>query len=388
MPLSTKLVASGLKMPVLATAPSGDTKRLFLAERGDKRQPGRIKILNLETGKIHQNPFLAITEISSDFNEQGLLGMAFHPKFADNGFFYVNFTQHPGQDPHRLITHIRRYKVSTNDPDVVDPTSATTILTIPQPFPAEQFKNHKCGWLGFGPKDGFLYIGTGDGGPLSGNDPNGNAQNLGVLLGKILRIDIDRDDFPSDPNLNYAIPPDNPFVNRVGAKPEIWAFGLRNPWRNCFDRKTSDLYIADVGQGEREEINFQSAASSGGENYGWRIMEGTRITGLNPVPPVGTLKAPIFEYSHASGERAIIGGFVYRGTAIAGLDGTYFFADITGTVSSFKFNGTIPLMVTPRGDELFPDGIENINSFGEDAIGELYICVADGRIFRITGTVP
>src|SRR5262245_29949369 len=253
MPLSAKLVASGLKMPVFATAPAEDTKRLFILERGDRTNPGRIKILNLETGQLNPNPFLAVSEISTDFNEQGLLGLAFHPTFSQNGFLYVNFTQHPNQDPQKLVTHIRRYKVSTGSPDVVDPASATTVLTIPQPA-GSQFQNHKCGWIAFGPRDGFLYIGTGDGGPLSGNDPNRNAQNLNVLLGKILRIDVDHDDFPTDIGRNYAIPPTNPFVNRPGARPEIWASGVRNPWRNCFDRKTGDMYIADVGQGEREEV--------------------------------------------------------------------------------------------------------------------------------------
>ena len=388
MTLSTRLVASGLRMPVYATAPPGDTKRLFIVERGDRQQPGRVRILELATSTLKPHPMLAVAEISSDFNEQGLLGLAFHPKFAQNGFVYVNFTEHPGQDASKLITHIRRFKVSASDPDHVDPASGTTILTIAQPTPVDRFKNHKCGWLAFG-SDGFLYIGTGDGGPQSGNDPNGNAQNLSLLLGKMLRIDVDNDDFPSDPNRNYAIPKDNPFVNRPLARGEIWSFGLRNPWRNCFDRSTGDLWIADVGQGDREEINFQPAASTGGENYGWRIKEGLRVTGLDPLPPPGTLRDPIFEYSHASGERAIIGGFVYRGVAIPQLQGVYFFADITGKFSSLRFDGSTPPQVTrDRESELFPNGINDVNSFGEDAAGELYICVADGRVFRITGTGP
>ena len=173
------------------------------------------------------------------------------------------------------------------------------------------------------------------------------------------------------------------------AKPEIWAYGLRNPWRCSFDRKTGDLYIADVGQGSREEINFQPAASKGGENYGWRFEEGTLATGLDPIPAGIALTNPIFEYTHAAhGERAIIGGYVYRGTAVPGLGGIYLFGDMTGTLSSFPVNGAATPVAKSRTNELFPDGIEDLNSFGEDAAGELYVCVAAGQVFRITGTGP
>jgi glucose/arabinose dehydrogenase len=367
MPLSTKLVAAGLSIPVFATAPRGDTKRLFIVEK-----TGRIKILDLSTGSLKPSPFLTITGLPSG-DEQGLLGLAFHPKFASNGRFYVNFTDGFG------ATNVRQYQVSA-DPDVADPASASTVLKVGQPF-----ANHNGGCVAFGP-DGLLYIGMGDGG--SGNDPGNRAQNLGELLGKMLRIDVDGDDFADDPDRNYKIPSTNPFVVTAGARPEIWAYGLRNPWRFSFDRKTGDLYIGDVGQGGREEVIFQAAASTGGENYGWRIKEGTLVTGLDPVPPGVALKDPIFEYTHANGERAIIGGYVYRGAAVAGLGGTYIFGDTTGKFSSFKFDGVTPPVATSRTKELFPDNIEDLNSFGEDALGELYVCVAEGKVFRIIGTSP
>ena len=387
--ITAKKKASGLFTPVLATVAPNDLGRLFIVERGDKQRPGRVRILDQETGNLAPTPFVEVPEISTDFNEQGLLGLAFHPRFNENGFFFVNFTQHPAQDPHRLVTHIRRYKVSATDPNRANVASATTILTIPQPTPAEQFKNHKCGWLGFSPRGGFLYIGTGDGGPLTGHDPNNNAQNLGVLLGKMLRIDVDRDDFPGDPDRNYAIPPDNPFVNRPGTRPEIWAFGLRNPWRNCFDRETGDLYIADVGQDTFEEVNFQRASSRGGENYGWRAKEGKHPTPtLNPpdsIPP-GVID-PIHEYSHADGS-AIIGGFVYRGQKITGLQGLYLFGDLDGRIWSFRVMNGVATELTERTAELMPPGqsIAGLTSFGEDAAGELYFMTLDGNLFAILGT--
>jgi len=367
MPLSAKLVVTGLVRPVFVTAPPGDTQRLFIVEK-----IGRIRILNLTTDTLNPAPFLRLTGLSNG-EEQGLLGLAFHPNFANNGLFYVNFTDSTG------TTNVRRVKVSA-DPNVAEPASAQTVFKVPQPF-----ANHNGGWLAFGP-DKMLYVGMGDGG--SAFDPGNRAQNLNELLGKMLRIDVDGDDFPGDINRNYRIPPTNPFVGKPNARPEIWAYGLRNPWRCCFDRKTGDLYIADVGQAEREEINFQPVHSTGGENYGWRIREGTRSTGLDTVPSGVSLQDPIIEYTHDNGEQAIIGGYVYRGTAIHGLDGTYFFADLTGTVSSFTFDDTHRPIRQSRTSELFPGGIEDINSFGEDAAGELYICVASGEVFRITGTVP
>ena len=259
--VAARQVASGLSRPVFATAPAGDT-RLFLVEQ----HTGLVKILNLGTGQINATPFLQVTGLATG-NEQGLLGLAFHPQYSSNGQFFVNMTK--SVSPNNIATVISRFSVSATNADVADPNSAKTVLSIPQPA----FPNHKCGWLAFGPKDHLLYIGTGDGG--SANDPGNRAQNLAELLGKMLRIDVNGDEFPNDPNRNYKIPPSNPFVHTAGARPEIWAFGLRNPWRNCFDRVTGDLYIADVGQDHTEEINFQPATSKGGENYGWRAKEGT-----------------------------------------------------------------------------------------------------------------
>ncbi len=369
--LKAKRVASGFQRPVFATTPSGDTKRLFVVEQ----HSGLIRILQLSSGQINPAPFLKVPGISTA-NEQGLLGLAFHPKYATNGLLFVNLTRKVGSN---VFSEIRRYKVSAGNPDLADAASAKAVLTIPQPA----FPNHKCGWLAFGPKDRLLYIGTGDGGDA--NDPGQRAQNLGELLGKMLRIDVDGDDFPNDTNRNYKIPPSNPFMNRAGARGEIWAFGLRNPWRNSFDRQTGDLYIADVGQEQTEEIDFQPAASHGGENYGWRAKEGSV---KNPSPTVhdpipAGVTDPIHEYHHDEGS-AIVGGYVYRGTKIANLAGTYFFADMTGAVWSFRFDGTTKKEFIQRTAELLPNGPTiALSAFGEDGSGELYFLDLNGDVFQI-----
>lgn len=379
--LTSRIVASGLKRPVFAAAPPGDFERLFLVEQ----HTGLIKILRISSGTLLSAPFLEVKGISIA-NEQGLLGLAFHPRFAENGFFYVNCTERPVPSQNRLITHVRRYQVSATDPAVADPASVTTVLTIQQP-PPDQFPNHKCGWLSFGPKDGLLYIGSGDGGPLSGNDPNNRAQDLRDLLGKLLRIDVDGDDFPGEANRNYAIPPTNPFAaSNDGTRREIWARGLRNPWRNSFDRLTGDLYIADVGQNDIEELNFQPATSQGGENYGWRAKEGSdanpNLAPSDPIPP-GAVD-PIHEYTHGDGN-AVVGGYVYRGAGIPGLEGTYFFADLNGRVWSFRFDGTNKTEFTERTSELAPTAgaLGPISSFGEDAAGELYLTNMGGNVLQI-----
>jgi glucose/arabinose dehydrogenase len=259
---STVRVATGLSRPAFVTSPPGDYERAFIVEQ----HTGRIKILNLDDNSLNGTPFLDIDGLATG-NEQGLLGLAFHPNYAANGYFYVNLTVTGG------TTEIRRYQVSA-DPDIADASSQTLVMTYGQPF-----SNHNGGWMGFGP-DGYLYISAGDGG--SGNDPGNRAQDItDQLLGKLLRIDVDGDEFPGDPNANYAVPPTNPFVGATGDD-EIWAFGLRNPWRCSFDGLTGDLYIADVGQGAWEEIDFQSAASAGGENYGWRCMEGSTAPAMDP----------------------------------------------------------------------------------------------------------
>jgi glucose/arabinose dehydrogenase len=359
--LIAKKVATGFARPIFATAPPGEKDRLFIVEQNT----GKIRILRLASSTVDDIPFLQITDLSAG-NEQGLLGLAFAPDYSTSGLLYVNLTDASG------ATVIRRYKVSATNADVADPASATTVLTIPQ-----LFINHNGGWIAFGPNDKFLYIGMGDGG--SENDPNKTSQNPKLLLGKMLRIDVTK----NDPGKNYAIPADNPFVGKPDVLPEIWAIGLRNPWRCSFDRTTGDLYIGDVGQNKFEEIDFQPASSKGGENYGWSLKEGK-----HPFKPVtGTAQPartdPIFEYTHDRGEQAVIGGYVYRGTAIPDLQGTYFFADLTGTFSSFEFDGKTAPTTKSRTDELFPDGIEDVNSFGEDGPGELYICVMGGAIFKI-----
>jgi glucose/arabinose dehydrogenase len=361
--LVAKRVATGFARPIFATSPPGDLDRLFVVEQ----HTGKIRILQIATGAIAAAPFLQVTGLSTG-NEQGLLGLAFAPDYEASGLFFVSLTDSSG------ASVIRRHKVTAADSNVADP-AGTIVVTVPQPF-----SNHNGGWIAFGPKDKLLYFGIGDGG--SEGDPNNTAQDLGLLLGKMLRIDPTKDDFPADPARNYGIPADNPFRKQVGARPEIWALGLRNPWRCSFDRKTGDLYMGDVGQDKFEEIDFQRGDSKGGENYGWSFIEGKNAFKPPPVPTPKFVD-PIVVYNHDLGEQAVVGGYVYRGSALPALVGTYFFADITGTFSSFVLGGTNPPVVKSRTDELFPDGVEDVNSFGEDADGELYICVMAGAIFRI-----
>ena len=375
---TSQRVASGLARPVFATAPPGDTTRLFVVEQ----HTGRIKILNLASGVINATPFLDIDGLATG-NEQGLLGLAFHPDYDSNGLFYVNLTISGSG-----TTHIRRYQVSAN-PDIADPSTATTVLTYSQPQ-----GNHNGGWIDFGPNDGLLYIASGDGG--GGNDSGtghtsgaGNAQDItNNLLGKILRIDVNGDDFPGDPARNYAIPSTNPFVDITGDD-EIWAYGLRNPWRPSFDWSTGDLYIADVGQGAREEVNFQLASDLGGENYGWRLREGLIATpgGVGGPAPPGAVE-PIHDYEHVGaplGGFSITGGYVYRGPNAA-QQGVYFFADyVTEQIWSFRFDGVNMSEFANRTTELAPNvgSINSIVSFGEDGAGNLYIVDLGGEIFKI-----
>ncbi len=369
--ITTKRVVSGLSRPLFVTAPPGDTNRLFIVEQ----HTGRIKILNINTELVNTTPFLDIDDLATG-NEQGLLGLAFHPNYATNGFFYVNFTETNG------TTNIRRYQVSAGNPDIANAATGTTIMTYPQPY-----SNHNGGWLGFGP-DGFLYISTGDGG--NANDPGNRAQDItDQRLGKILRIDVNGDDFPVDANRNYAIPNNNPFVGTTGDD-EIWAYGLRNPWRPSFDRFTGDFYIADVGQNQREWINFQPASSTGGENYGWRVMEGTRCNFPNDPLPCNdpSFTPPIHEYLHSGapdGGNSVTGGYVYRGR-ITELWGIYFFADyVSNQIWSFRFDGMNKTEFMNRATQLSPDvgSIGSISSFGEDAAGNLYIVDLGGEVFKI-----
>jgi glucose/arabinose dehydrogenase len=382
--VTTVRVASGLSMPVFVTAPAGDTGRLFILEQ----HTGQIRILDLDAGTLEPTPFLTVTDISVS-DEQGLLGLAFHPDYADNGLFYVNVTNASGD------TEIRRYQVSDN-PDIADPESESFVIGYDQPQ-----ENHNGGWIGFG-FDEYLYIASGDGGGTNDDDSGhtastGNAQDItDNLLGKILRIDVAVDDFPEDESRNYGIPSSNPFVGKTGDD-EIWAYGLRNPWRASFDMATGRLYIGDVGQGAREEIDVQPGESAGGENYGWRLREGTIQTpnAVGGAKPAGAID-PIYDYTRGDGDFegfVVTGGYVYRGP-IAELQGRYFFADYAseriwslvydGSAPS-TFNGTNYSELTDRTAELDPPdaSIDFISSFGEDAEGNLYIVDHGGEVFRI-----
>jgi glucose/arabinose dehydrogenase len=333
------------------TSPPGDTARLFVVE-----QPGQIWII--QHGQKLQAPFLDIRDRVSSGGERGLLSVAFHPNYAANGFLYVNYTDLQGD------TRVERYTVSATDSNAVDTTSHKLILFVPQPYP-----NHNGGLVMFGP-DGMLYIGMGDGG--SADDPQNRAQNRDLLLGKMLRIDVDR----GDP---YAIPAGNPFAAGGGA-PEVWALGLRNPWRFAFDRAAGLLYIADVGQDQWEEVDVH-VASAAGVNYGWRILEGAHCYIPAPSTPCDSpeLEPPAVEYSHQDG-CSVIGGFVYRGTRSPALVGQYFFADLCGGwLRSFTYAGghvTTRTLWTPDVSLGTP------LSFGEDANRELYL-LASGSVYRL-----
>ncbi len=369
--VGSERVASGLSRPVYVASPPGDTERLFVVEQ----HVGRIRILKLDSGELNATPFLSVTGLATG-NEQGLLGLAFDPDYWQNGYFYVNLNVANG------TTEIRRYQTSSDNPDVADPASLTRVLTYSQPF-----SNHNGGWLDFGP-DGYLYIASGDGG--SANDPGNRAQQIvNQKLGKLLRIDVSGDDFPGDDRRNYAIPPSNPFVGIEGDD-EIWAYGLRNPWRCSFDRLTGELYIADVGQGQREEISIQPADSPGGENYGWRMMEGFRCHRPNEaiacIHP--SLTPPVHDYMHSGapdGGVSVTGGYVYRGP-IASLQGRYFFADFgSSQVWSFVWNGNEITAFENNTVGLEPDvgRIAGITSFGEDELGNLYITTLNGGLYKI-----
>ena len=340
-------VASGLESPLYLTAPAGDP-RLFIVE-----QPGRIRIV--KDGHLLPAPFLDLTDRVGSGGERGLLSVAFHPEFRTNGRFYVDYTDRHGD------TRIERYTARPGA-DVADHGSAALVLGVTQPF-----ANHNGGLVMFGP-DGMLYVGMGDGG--SAGDPFGNGQKRTTLLGKLLRLDVDRE-------APYAVPPDNPFAGHADARPEIWATGLRNPWRFAFDRTAGLLYIADVGQGTWEEVDV-SPASQGGLNYGWRSMEGAHCFVLFFCRPSGFV-LPALEYDHTQG-CSVIGGYVYRGARIPAIAGHYFFSDYcTGWLRSFRFgNGT----ATDRRTWEVPR-VGAVLSFGEDAAGELYVLSSNGTVYRI-----
>lgn len=365
-PIGTVRITTGLVRPVQVTHAPGDTSRIFIVEQRSG-STGRIRIFDFNTNTLLATPFLSISGVSTQ-SEQGLLGMAFHPNYANNGYFYVNFTNSAG------TTVIRRYTVSAN-PNVANAASGFDIMTVSQPF-----TNHNAGWLAFGP-DGYLYIAMGDGG--SGNDPGNRAQNLGNILGKMLRIDVDG-------GSPYAIPASNPFVSVPSALNEIWAYGLRNPWRCAFDSLNGDLYIADVGQNAWEEINVQPGTSAGGENYGWRCKEGNNCTGLSGCTCSSPLLTnPVHVYGISGNPNcAVIGGEVYRGSAIPTLVGTYFFADYCSSqLWSFSYVGGSVTNLQNRTTELTPPAgqgtITNPTSYGLDANGEMYITTLGGSVYKI-----
>jgi len=367
-----RIIGAGLSRPLYVTYAPGDPTRLFVVEQRSGTT-GRIRVYDMITKTLLATPFLSISPVSTG-SEQGLLGLAFHPDYQNNGYLFVNYTDSGG------TSRVVRYTRSTGNPNLADPNSAYAILSLAQPF-----SNHNGGWIEFGP-DGYLYLGFGDGG--SANDPGNRAQNINLLLGKMLRIDIDGDDFPTDATRNYRIPPTNPFAGPIAGSDEIWAYGLRNPWRNSFDRETGDLWIGDVGQGAIEEVNFQPASSTGGENYGWRCMEGLNCTGLTGCTcNAPTLTMPIHTYSHSGGNCSITGGYVYRGNEICDLKGTYFFADYcSNQIWSFRLVGGAVTEFQNRTAQLAPGGglaINTIVSFGEDFWGELYIVDLGGEVFKI-----
>ena len=342
----------GLENPTHVTHAGDGSGRLFVTEK-----VGRVRVVR--EGTLLATTFLSITDrVRSTGSEQGLLSVAFPPDYESKGYFYVDYTDTDGD------TVVARYHV-TADPDVADPSSEEIVLTQTQPF-----GNHNGGQLAFGP-DGYLYIGMGDGG--GGGDPQGNAQDPTTLLGKLLRIDVESGATP------YGIPPSNPYTETADFEDEIWALGLRNPWRFSFDRATGDLYIGDVGQAEYEEIDFQPASSDGGENYGWNIMEGAHCYPSGPCDQTG-LVLPVAEYEHSLG-CSVTGGMVYRGSDSPSLEGIYFYGDYC--------SGRIWGLLRDGGrwhEKLLLDTNLTITSFGEDEAGNVY--VADfwgGVIYRLSG---
>jgi cysteine-rich repeat protein len=358
--ISTEEVISGLDNPVDLTSPPLDPNRLFIVE-----QPGVIRIV--ENGALLPDPFMDISDRVLDGGERGLLGLAFHPDYESNGRFFVNYTRNPDGD-----TVIARYEV-TGDPNVADPDSEIILLTI------DDFaSNHNGGQVAFDAA-GYLYVGNGDGG--GGGDPQETGQDDTSLLGKMLRMDIDVEVPPY-----YAVPLDNPNPGAGQPLGLIWAKGLRNPWRFSFDRANGDIYIGDVGQNAVEEIDYQPGSSTGGENYGWDIFEGSDCfddpqDGLNcPDPPTG-FTFPIHEYSHGQG-CSVTGGFVYRGCAMPDLAGTYFYSDFcTSFLRTFEVSGGAA--VNHANVTAALGGLSSISAFGTDARGEIYVLSLGGEIRRI-----
>ncbi len=386
--IDAEFIAGGFEKPLGLATPPGDNNRLFVVE-----QTGKIRIIQLATRTVNATPFLDVSgEITALGNEQGLLGLAFDPNYAVNGRFYIAYTA-PGGTFGNGVSHIAQLTVSA-DPDVADPASERTLLMFDQPQ-----TNHNSGWLGFSSRrgdEGNLYIHTGDGGHFDDTgighiEPGGNAQNTRTLLGKMLRIHIE--DAPG----TYSIPTNNPFFGSPTEAQEVWLWGLRNPWRNSFDRRTGDMFLGDVGQGEREEIDVQKASNpGGGENYGWRVREGfiQNPRFANEPPPPGAVD-PIFDYPHTIGQ-TVIGGFVYGGRQVRDLRGLYVFADylggedgdFTGKIWTLRYDGVTASDFTDITADLFPTrrgnhALLNPTSFGEDAAGELYLTDFGGGVGNV-----
>ncbi len=344
--ISLTLIASGLERPTYVTVAPGERNRLFIIEKR-----GRIRIF--KNGSLLPTSFLDVSGLVRYGNEEGLLSVAFHPNYANNGYFYIYYVNTAGN------IQVARYTVSAN-PDLANPASALTIITVNHPTNS----NHNGGQLQFGP-DGYLYMGTGDGG--SGGDPSNNAQNPGVLLGKMLRLDIDG-------GTPYAIPPTNPFVGAGNPLDEIWALGMRNPWRFSFDRLTQDFWIGDVGQDAWEEVDLEPAGSPGGLNWGWRCLEGNVPYNFSGTCSTLTFEPPVHVYSHANG-CSVTGGYIYRGSPNSAFFGQYFFADycVGNQARTLSFDGS---SWTAANHTLVPPAGRSVpypSSFGQDALGDLYV---------------
>ena len=351
--LALTAIASGLQSPLDLQSAPGDRARLFAVE-----QAGRIRILR--GGAVVAAPFLDIVARVGSGGERGLLGLAFHTQFATNGRFFVNYTDRNGD------THISEFRAASGSVDSVDPATERELMFVRQPF-----ANHNGGGLAFGP-DGTLFIGLGDGG--SGGDPFGNAQSRATRLGKLLRVNVDA----GNP---YGIPADNPFATTAGVLPEIYAYGLRNPWRFAFDRATGDLYIGDVGQNAVEEIDVEAAPRRGGQNYGWNVTEGSRCYNAASCNMTG-ITMPVLEYPRPDGA-SVTGGVVYRGCRMPDYAGTYFYGDyVSGFVRSFRLSGGAA--VERRDWTVAFRGVRNPSAFGVDLDGEVYIVEYNGSVFRIS----
>ncbi len=361
--ITARRITGGLNESIGVSAPPGDLDRLFVVSK-----LGFIRIIDLSTGIALPTPFLDISDIVTPGGERGLLDLRFDSDYDANGHFYVSYSLDPSG-----ATILARYTVSA-DPDVADPDSEVVLKSI-----AQFTSGHNAGQIQFGP-DGYLYFSTGDGSTGGAADPMNNAQNPQLLLGKILRLDV------NDPP-DY-IPPDNPFVGDPSTLDEIWALGLRNPWRFSFDRLTGEMYVGDVGKDAREEVNSEPPGGPGGRNYGWRCMEGTLCTGLAGCTcNHPSLTLPVFEYDHAAPDFAcaILGGYVYRGSALPDLAGRYFYADYCADyIRSFCYDGGSVTDERDHTDQLNPLGeVIEIGGFGEDPQGELYVVSVAGTVWKI-----